>query len=271
MWNGSTTSIEALARIVLQSLGLGSDSQSGLIIIGLCGAQGSGKTTLASALEGRLAERGTPAAVLSLDDLYLTHAERDDLARNVHRLLRTRGVPGTHDFALARDVVDRLSAGECVRLPRFDKANDDRLPESLWPIAPGGTRVLIFEGWCIGARAQPENDLLSPVNELERREDCDRVWRRYVNQMLAGPYQQLFAWLDALVMLAAPNWEIVRRWRIEQEEQLRREKGANVGMSDAEIGRFIQHYERLTRWMLEEMPERADLVVRLSEDRTPLV
>jgi D-glycerate 3-kinase len=42
-------------------------------------------------------------------------------------------------------------------------------------------------------------------------------------------------------------------------------------MTDAEVGRFIQHYERITRWILEEMPDRADWVVRLDADRRALV
>jgi D-glycerate 3-kinase len=258
--------IDMLARLVARSVGP-SRHIGRLTILGLCGAQGSGKSTLAAALRHHLGE----AAVLSLDDLYLTRAERNALADDVHPLLRTRGVPGTHDLKLAHSVIERLSEGEAVRLPRFDKASDDRLPESLWPLAPAGTEVLIFEGWCVGARPQPQQDLRVPINDLEREEDSDGSWRRYVNRMLAGPYQQLFDCLDFLVLLAAPNWRIVRTWRIEQEQQLRRESGASMGMSDAEVGRFVQYYERLTRWILDEMPKRADLLVRLSEDRTPLV
>jgi D-glycerate 3-kinase len=41
-------------------------------------------------------------------------------------------------------------------------------------------------------------------------------------------------------------------------------------MDAAGIARFIQHYERLTRHILAEMPARADLLVRLGADRSPL-
>ena len=34
--------------------------------------------------------------------------------------------------------------------------------------------------------------------------------------------------------------------------------------------RFIMHYERLTRWILQEMPARADIVVRLGPDHEVL-
>jgi D-glycerate 3-kinase len=74
--------------------------REGLFVLGLCGAQGSGKSTLAAALARMLARDGTRTAILSLDDIYLTRAERLQLAREVHPLFATRGAPGTHDVAL---------------------------------------------------------------------------------------------------------------------------------------------------------------------------
>jgi D-glycerate 3-kinase len=38
-------------------------------------------------------------------------------------------------------------------------------------------------------------------------------------------------------------------------------------MTDAQIDRFIQYYERLTRFILTEMPSRADAVVALDANR----
>jgi D-glycerate 3-kinase len=241
----------------------------GLCVAGLCGAQGSGKSTLAAGLAGRFESEGVPTAILSIDDLYRTKAERERLARDVHPLLRTRGVPGTHDVALGLSVIDALAAGRPAPLPRFDKAVDDRAPAAHWPVAPAGTRLLILEGWCVGARPQAGDALEAPVNALEREEDSEGVWRRHVNAALAGPYQALFARLDPLILLAAPGFDIVLRWRIEQEHQLRRAQGG--GMSDAEVARFIRHYERLTRHILAEMPGRADLALPLAEDRSPIV
>ncbi|WP_176597542.1 MULTISPECIES: kinase [Sphingobium] len=236
-----------------------------LLVIGLCGAQGSGKSTLAAGLRQRLESDGVPAAILSIDDLYRTRAEREALARSVHPLLRTRGVPGTHDVALGLRVIDALERGEAALLPRFDKASDDCLPEARWERAAAGTRLLLLEGWCVGALPQEAAALAEPVNALEREEDADGVWRAFVNRALAGDYQALFARLDRLVLLAAPGFEIVQRWRTQQEHDLR--KVTAGGMSDAEVARFIQHYERLTRHILEEMPERADLTIALDEAR----
>jgi D-glycerate 3-kinase len=235
------------------------------LIIGLCGAQGSGKTTIAAALAERIA--GT--VVLSLDDLYLPLAERARLAEVVHPLLKTRGVPGTHDVALGEAVLADLRAGRPVSLPRFDKATDDRAPESAWPRIEGA-RLVIFEGWCVGARPQAEVELAAPVNALERDEDPRGTWRRHANDALAGPYTSLFD-LNALILLAAPGFDVVYQWRLQQEHALAADIAAGRrgghAMSDDEVGRFIRFYQRLTQHILREMPVRADLVVRFDADR----
>jgi D-glycerate 3-kinase len=236
-------------------------------LIGLCGAQGSGKSTIAAATVRMLQARGGRAVALSLDDFYLGREARGWLAEQVHPLLRTRGPPGTHDVPLGCGTLDALLAGEPVALPAFDKAADERRPRSAWREVEGPLDVIIFEGWCVGARPQPARRLGIPVNPLERDEDPGCVWRTYVNRQLAEPYQALFGRLDALVLLQAPGFEVVQAWRAEQEAKLRARTG--LGMSDDEVARFIHHYERLTRWILEEMPGRADWAIPLATDRTP--
>jgi len=234
------------------------------LIVGICGAQGSGKSTLAEALARHFPRTTT----LSLDDLYLTRAERAGLARTRHPLFATRGVPGTHDVALGLAKLDALEAGIPTLLPHFDKARDDRAPSDTWPDARTPSDLVIFEGWCVGAVPEAEGALAAPVNDLERIADADGRWRRAVNSALAGSYQALFARLDMLILLAAPDWETVCRWREEQEAGLRQTAGQGAGiMDEATVERFLQHYERLTRHILQEMPGRADLVLRLSPDR----
>jgi D-glycerate 3-kinase len=252
------TALDAVAGAIEARLG------ATPLVVGLCGAQGSGKSTLAGALADRLNAKGRVAAILSLDDLYKTKAEREALARDVHPLLRTRGVPGTHDIALGLAVIDAFRHERAAPLPRFDKARDDRAGD--WGEAPAATDVLILEGWCAGARPQPAEQLAHPINSLEQNEDPDGRWRAYVNDALGGDYQRLFAELDLLVLLAAPGFEVVRAWRLQQEHDLRARTGG--GMSDDEVSRFILHYERLTRHILEEMPARADLVLDLGPDRS---
>lgn len=259
---------EALAALMRIMPDLLADADDGLAVLGLCGAQGSGKSTLATALKDRMEAQETPTAILSIDDLYATRTERQALAQTVHPLLATRGVPGTHDVALGLTVIAALERGDAAPLPRFDKAADDRLPKSAWPRATAGTRLLILEGWCVGAWPQPEAEIVEPANALERDEDGDGRWRRYANAALGGVYQRLFARIDRLVLLAAPGFAVVQGWRTQQERNLRAQgDGAGV-MDDAAIARFIQHYERLTRHILTEMPGRADMVIDLREDRS---
>ena len=266
-----TAPTTTLTETVLDRLGAWRAVHPGLFVLGICGAQGSGKSTLAAALEQRLTADGVAAAVLSLDDLYRTHAERQRLARAVHPLLATRGVPGTHDIELGLATIAALERGEVALLPRFDKAADDRAPEGDWPRAPAQTQVVLLDGWCLGARAQDEAALVRPINALEADEDAQGRWRSYANTALAGDYQQLFARVDRLVLLAAPGWDVVARWREQQEADLReRAPGGTRVMDPAGVARFIQHYERLTRHILAEMPPRADLVIRLGPEREVL-
>lgn len=243
------------------------------LILGVCGGQGSGKSTLATGLKARLEARGERVAQLSIDDLYLGRAARADLAARVHPLFATRGVPGTHDMDLGLRLFDDMLAGRTVRLPRFDKANDEPFPVSEWPevTAPG---VIIFEGWCVGARPQRHAALMRPVNALESDEDPEARWRSYVNDALKGPYGRLFSRLNRLILLAAPDFAAVRVWRGQQENGLRNrlQREGRTGrhvMSPAELDRFVAHYQRLTGHILREMPGRADLVISLDERRNP--
>jgi D-glycerate 3-kinase len=235
------------------------------LVVGICGPQGSGKSTLTALVARLLEARGLSVAVLSIDDLYLARAERLRLAETVHPLFVTRGVPGTHDPALGLAVLDALARPGRVALPRFDKAVDDRRPEAEWPVFAGPADVVLFEGWCLGARPQPDEALERPVNALERDEDPDGAWRGYANAALAGSYAELFARVDRLVLLLAPDFEAVRRWRGEQEA-----RAPVRAMDEAALDRFVAHYQRLTTWIADDLPAVADVVVRLDEARRPL-
>ena len=242
------------------------------LIVGLCGAQGSGKSTLAAVLAALLRHQGLPTAVLSIDDLYLTHEQRQQLGKTVHPLLRTRGVPGTHDVDLGLTTLTALQHAGPVALPAFDKGVDDRKPPGLWPVFNAPAAVVILEGWCVGARPQQSAALALPINALERDEDASGIWRHYVNTALALNYGQLFDKLDLQVMLQAPSFDVVYAWRLEQEHKLRlrlQQTGGDQSrvMDDAAVARFIAHYERITRHLLDEMPARADILLQLDAAR----
>jgi D-glycerate 3-kinase len=241
------------------------------IVAGLCGSQGSGKSTMAAFLKALLEAKGLKTAILSIDDLYLTLPERERLATDVHPLLKTRGVPGTHDVGLGHALIDVLTDGVAeVSMPRFDKAEDTRAKAETWPRVAAPVDVVLLEGWCVGAIPQAEAALVEPVNALERDEDAGGTWRRYVNDRLKGDYAGLFGRIDILALLKAPSFEVVYGWRSLQEtklaERVKREglTGTKV-MDAAQIRRFLMFYQRLTEWILEEMPDRAAILMPLDE------
>ena len=247
-------------------------------VIGVCGAQGSGKSTFCRLLALVLREAFDETAVtLSIDDLYETRERRAELARELHPLFATRGVPGTHDVALGLSTIRALTAAhreQPVPLPEFDKATDTRRPPEQWHCHRGPAASVLFEGWCVGALPQSEEALVEPVNALEREEDADGVWRRTVNERLRGEYRQLFALIDVLILLRVEGMHQVIEWRRLQEHKLAAAVAARPGngstriMSDAEVDRFVMHYERLTRHILAEMPARADIVFDLDSSHS---
>ena len=239
------------------------------LVVGINGAQGSGKSTAAKFLEVLLVEHNLRGVIVSLDDLYLTRAERQQMAKDEHPLFATRGVPGTHDVALGEAVLDALKEGRPAVMPRFDKATDDRAADVT--TIDSKFEVILLEGWCVGAVPQPAEALREPVNSLEAEEDPDGVWRREVNRRLATDYAELFSRIDMLIMLKVEDFDAVRANRKLQEEKLAANNAGGVAiMDDAALDRFLMHYERLTRWQLDEMPARADIVIPIGPGPSPL-
>ena len=244
------------------------------ILVALNGAQGSGKSTLADYLVASLTpSHNVSTCALSLDDFYCTRAARAHLAQTVHPLLLTRGVPGTHDLSLLNATLDGLMDGSehsATSIPRFDKARDDRRAESDWDSVNSPVDIVIVEGWCVGAFAQSEQQLISPVNTLEAEEDKDGQWRSHVNQVLAEQFRPLYRRVDQWVMLQAPSFDCVYRWRLEQEHKLVDTLPPNADlklMSDAQIAKFIQYYQRITQRCLIDLPSRVNHLFRLGEER----
>lgn len=247
---------------------------SEILCLGMNGAQGSGKSTLARFLQVYFKEQhGLSMVILSLDDLYLTRAERIELAKEVHPFLETRGVPGTHEVGLGVDFMERCLEGDWKQAvcPRFNKAMDDREPISHWQRLEEAPDIIVLEGWCVGALPEPEEALLKPVNRLEKKEDAVGTWRRFVNARLGAEYQSFFDLFSYWVVLQPPSFEAVVKNRMKQEDRLRARvqasgSGGEMVMSDANVIRFVSHYERLTRWMWTLFPERADVLIRLKEN-----
>lgn len=239
-------------------------------LVGLSGLQGSGKSTFARQLAAAASLRECACSVLSLDDFYLGRRERLRFARDVHPLLATRGVPGTHDLGLLHATLDALATAtptRPVRVPRFDKGRDTRLPPSRWPRVAAPPRLVLLEGWCVGLPPQSAAALRRPLNALERDEDRNGLWRAWVNAQLARDYAVAWRRLDRLMLLQAPHHAVVARWRDEQERDLRR-RDAPRAMDGTAMRRFLMHTERLGRHALRTLPARADLRLLLDADRS---
>ncbi|HYC73669.1 kinase [Brevundimonas sp.] len=237
-------------------------------LIAIVGAQGSGKTTLA-----REAAERFGAAQISIDDVYLTRAERGALARELHPLFVVRGPPGTHDLALLQDLIDGLSAaapGDETLIPDFDKRGDDRWPVERWRRFTGRPSAVLIDAWCLGALPQDEAALAAPVNALERDHDPDGDWRRAVNGFVAGPYAAFAARFDAILFLQAPGFEVVLDWRCQQEADLLGLAPADLPPEErARLAGFIQYFERVTRRMLSG-GVRSSITVKLDRNRQPV-
>lgn len=232
-------------------------------ILGITGLQSTGKSTLASQLVSAAQARGLNAVALSIDDFYLSTRERLLLARTVHPLLATRGPPGTHDVALAGDTLDRLRKlrrGERVAIPVFDKLADRRLPPSRWRQVRQRPDLIVFEGWLLGVPPQRDSALRRTVNELERSDDPERVWRSWCNRALAA-YAPLWRRIDRLLWLRGPGFELVPHWRWQQEQALVARSPGKHGMTRAQTDRFVLLFERVSRHAHRCLPILADSIV----------
>ena len=238
-------------------------------VFAIAGLQGTGKSTLSA----QLAKAGRALAlnivVLSIDDFYLTRSQRLALARDVHPLLATRGPPGTHDVALAIRTIDalrRMRPGSVVFLPRFDKISDRRLPPSRWRPVRSRPDLIIFEGWFLKVPPESERALRRPLNALERDEDHDGVWRRYCNEALKD-YAPLWRRFDRLLFLQGPGFEVVPRWRWQQEQTLQAAHPGRRAMTRAQVERFVLFFERVSRQALRCLPAIADEILRIDARR----
>ena len=236
-------------------------------LIAVVGAQGSGKTTLARAAADRFG-----AAQISIDDVYLTRAEREAMGREVHPLFVTRGPPGTHDLTLLQRLIDALSVAgpnDETLIPDFDKRGDDRRPVEAWRAFRGRPSAILVDAWCLAALAEDEAALAAPVNALEADHDADGGWRRAVNGFVGGAYADFIAGFDAVLFLRAPSFDVVLDWRCQQEADLLGVSPADLPAAErARLADFIQYFERITRRMLDG-GVRADVVAQLDRNRQP--
>ena len=241
-------------------------------IVGLSGGQGTGKTTISSIISIILSKYfKLNVFTISIDDFYKTRKARFVLSKKVHPSLMVRGVPGTHDINIMLDFFKRIKEKKfkSIKLPRFNKAIDDRYNKKLWHTVKRKPDVIILEGWCVGAKAEQNNTLKSPVNSLEKLRDQKLIWRRYVNKQLKSKYKQLYDQLNCLLFIKSKNFSLLRQWRIKQEKKLRlkNKRSNNLKiMSDKEIISFMQTYQRITQNMFKSVPKYASVILNLNSN-----
>jgi len=263
------------------------EKQGGMLVAGLGGGQGTGKTTMVRLLQFLLEERGISAVHFSLDDLYLpweARRQRQAAQPDNPYYQISRGNPGTHEVELGLRTLRALRrAGPHDRtlLPAFDKAlldgKGERLPEEQWPRVVGSPAVVLFEGWFVGAPMLEDKHLATlaghvpEVTVFLEKHDPDGRFTRELNAALSD-YRDLFAQIDYLIYLRAPSLSKVTDWRKLQESKLRQTRGA--GMSDEEVTRFVQPYLLLTavhglQLLGDQRRGIADCIVMIGKDQLP--
>jgi len=241
-------------------------------LIGLAGGQGTGKTTISSILKIILTKYFKLSVFkISIDDLYKTRKDRIKLSKKVHPLLKTRGVPGTHDVNFMFDLLKRIKKKKFnqYRIPKFNKAIDDRLKRKSWYLVKRVPDVIIFEGWCVGARAEKKITLKKSINLLEKKEDKNLKWRKFVNGQLENKYKKLFSKLDCMLFLKAGSFKLLQSWRLKQESLLKlnsKNKANNKVMSKNEVLTFMQTYQRITQNMFKFAPKYSSIVLNLNRN-----
>ncbi len=237
-------------------------------VIGLTGGQGTGKSTISKILKIILKEAyQLETVIFSIDDFYKTLEERKLIAKKISPLFLTRGAPGTHDTEMLYRCIKNLKNNKFKKLmiPKFDKSIDDRSSKKKWLKVEKKPNVVIFEGWCVGVKAQKKKDLINPINRLEKLKDYKKIWRQKVNLEIKKSYKKIFDLIDKLIFLKVPSFKHVYKWRLLQEKKLRITSRGNKTMTDKEIKNFIMYYERLTKHMLKTLPEAADTVIKIDE------
>ena len=242
------------------------------LIVGLAGGQGSGKTTISSILSLILKKYfKLKVFKISIDDFYKTKKQREILSKNKHSLLLTRGVPGTHDIKIMLDFFRKIKTKnfKSLKLPKFNKANDDRYKKKHWYKLKSRPDVVIFEGWCVGAKPQSLRLLKKPINALERAHDKSLKWRRFVNLQLKTNYKKLYSQLDSLLYLKVKNFNLLKKWRIKQEEKLwlkaKSRKNLKI-MNKKEVINFMQTYQRITEQMFKDAPKYSSIIMNLNKN-----
>ena len=80
--------------------------------------------------------------------------------------------------------------------------------------------------------------------------------------------QKIFAMIDYYIFMKIPNFNMVFKWRLLQENKLRRKSRYRKKiMSYNEIKRFIMFYQRITLQMIKDLSKSASVVMFLKKNQ----
>ena len=232
----------------------------------IAGSQGAGKSTLAKifklVLENAYKKK---VMLLSIDDYYLSKNKRNKLSKNIHPLLITRGVPGTHDIvALKNDIINFQKKKFPISTPRFNKLKDDISSKKN---IIKNAEILLLEGWCCGSPSINKKYLFQNINRLETILDKNKKWRQYYNSQLMKDYKKVFSLFDQQIYIQPPSFSYILKWRYNQEKNNALKSQNKDFMNKKDLQKFIQHYEKLTKWMMKTMPAKADILIKIDSNQ----
>ena len=203
--------------------------------------------------------------LLSIDDYYLSKNKRNKLSKNIHPLLITRGVPGTHDIvALKKDIINFQKNNFPISIPRFNKLKDDISSKKK---IIKNAEILLLEGWCCGSPSINKKYLFQNINRLETILDKNKKWRQYYNYQLMKDYKKVFSLFDQQIYIQPPSFSYILKWRYAQEKNNALKSRNKDFMNKKDLQKFIQHYEKLTKWMMKTMPAKADILIKIDSNQ----
>ena len=230
----------------------------------ISGSQGSGKSTLSKLIKIIIEKTSSKKVMLlSIDDYYLSKIDRYNLSQQIHPLLITRGVPGTHNIKKLKEHLGQFKKKQFpIITPTFNKLKDDISKKTK---VFNKADVLILEGWCCGAKPIENKFLKINLNKVEQELDKDFKWRKYYNSKLKNEYQQIFKTFDRIIYLQPPSFHLVLKWRYAQEKNNAKKTKTKNFMNKNTTKNFILYYEKLTKWMIKSMPDKADMLIKVDK------
>tara|TARA_Y100001970_G_scaffold291467_1_gene428697 strand:- start:199 stop:1062 length:864 start_codon:yes stop_codon:yes gene_type:complete len=232
----------------------------------ISGSQGVGKSTLSKLIKIIIEKNSSKnVMLLSIDDYYFSKNDRYKLSQQIHPLFMTRGVPGTHYIKKLKGHIEKFEKKHFpILTPTFNKLKDDISNKTK---IINKADILILEGWCCGANPIENKFLYKNLNRLERELDKEFKWRKYYNLKLKNEYQKIFKSFDKIIYIQPPSFQFVLKWRYAQEKNNAKKTKNKIFMNKNTTRNFILYYEKLTKWMLKNMPAKADMLIKVDKNQ----